>query len=255
MKSPILASDIPLKLTAYSFQDPGSTKVRLLVAAEVDRAVNPDGAMALGAVAVDAKGTVVASQFAAELTGPIRAGTSTQSFFGALLVEPGPYTVKIAVVDDGGRRGSVQREVRAYVTRLGPFRVTDLLIGQRNVTGDEIAATDQPVAAVAPTVAADFAGTTLHAYLELSSESPEALASLTVTVEVAGTATSLPMESAVAVLQQPDADPGSRAAAAALSLGLLPAGNYVARAIVAAGGRKVGQVTRPFRIVKPELPR
>jgi len=34
-------------------------------------------------------------------------------------------------------------------------------------------------------------------------------------------------------------------------ISLLPKGSYVARAVVSLDGRKVGQMTRPFRVVKP----
>jgi len=37
---------------------------------------------------------------------------------------------------------------------------------------------------------------------------------------------------------------------AAIAIGLLPPGEYVARAVIATGGRKVGQVLRPFRVAR-----
>jgi hypothetical protein len=42
-----------------------------------------------------------------------------------------------------------------------------------------------------------------------------------------------------------------RAVSASVPIALLSKGSYVARAVVSVDGRAVGQMTRPFRIVKP----
>jgi hypothetical protein len=53
------------------------------------------------------------------------------------------------------------------------------------------------------------------------------------------------------LLQPPGADAGVRAVAAAVPIAQLPAGSYVAHAIVTVDGRDVGEMTRPFRIERP----
>ena len=59
------------------------------------------------------------------------------------------------------------------------------------------------------------------------------------------------VESAPAVLQTAGSDPRVRAAAASGTIGRQPAGSYVAHAIVTVDGRDVGEMTRPFKIVRP----
>ena len=59
------------------------------------------------------------------------------------------------------------------------------------------------------------------------------------------------LASAPATLQQPDQNAQNRAVAAAVSLDRLLPGTYVARAVISVGGRKVGVMTRGFRVVKP----
>ena len=48
LRDPLPATDIPIKLTTYALRDRQQDKMRLLIAAEVDRAVNPSGEMSLG---------------------------------------------------------------------------------------------------------------------------------------------------------------------------------------------------------------
>jgi len=41
LRAPLLASDIPLKLTTYTFQDPDSAKLKIILVADIDRSLNP----------------------------------------------------------------------------------------------------------------------------------------------------------------------------------------------------------------------
>jgi hypothetical protein len=162
-----------------------------------------------------------------------------------LLVDPGQYTLKAAVVDSDGRRGSLERPVRAFMTRMSRFRATELLIGD-DTKGES--------AAVIPTITGEVAGDQLHVYLELFSDAPAGFDGASVSIEVSPAGAATVVETAPASLQPVDAagknDDRCRAAAGAVPLSLLPAGSYVARAVVSVDGRKVGQMTRPFRLVK-----
>ena len=42
LRDPLPAAEIPITLTAYSFRDPHHEKLRLLIAADIDRSVNPE---------------------------------------------------------------------------------------------------------------------------------------------------------------------------------------------------------------------
>ena len=62
LRDPLPAAEIPIKLAAYSFRDPNHEKLRLLIAAEIDRSINPEGQMSAGYVVVDFDGKHVGSQ-------------------------------------------------------------------------------------------------------------------------------------------------------------------------------------------------
>ena len=60
LRTPLLAPDIPLRLTTYTFQDPESSKLKILLAAEIDRSTNADQKIALGYTLTDETGQIVA---------------------------------------------------------------------------------------------------------------------------------------------------------------------------------------------------
>ena len=240
LTTPILAADIPLKLTTYTFQDPGSPRLKILLAVEIDRTLNPQENVSLGYVLLNDMGQAGASRLQKTVAAPIDALRRSQQWAGAVVASPGNYTVKVAVVDESGRRGSVERTITARLNGFGQLHATDLLLAD-NTTQN---AGDAP-----PPVAADLSGDELHAYLELLSEVPEQLTNASVVVEVAQTENGRAIESAPARIQAAEAAAGRRRMAeAGLPIGLLPPGEYVARAVISVSGKKVGQVVRPFRV-------
>lgn len=240
LSTPILAADIPLKLTTYTFQDPASSRLKILLAVEIDRSLNAQENVSLGYVMLDNLGRAGASRLQRTVAAPVDSLRRVQQWVGAAVAPAGTYTVKVAVVDDSGRRGSVERTINARLNAFGQLRATDLLVAD-NTTQN---AGDAP-----PPVAADLTGDELHAYFELLSEAPEQLTNATVRIEVAQSETGRAIESAPARLQAAERAEGRRRTAeAGVPIGLLPPGEYVARAVISVGGRKVGQVIRPFRV-------
>ncbi|HET7699143.1 MAG TPA: VWA domain-containing protein [Vicinamibacterales bacterium] len=240
LRAPLLAGDIPMKATTYTFRDTESSRLKVILVTDIDRSLNADGALALGYMMFDDKGKLVTSQLEPALQNPIDPRSKIQKYIGAAIAPPGTYTLKIAVVDANGKRGSVERTLVARINAFGQLHATDLLIADNTVRGTD---------GLPPAVAADFTGDELHAYLELFSEVPEQLRSATVVMEVAPNEGSRALDSTAARLQQtPEAN--RRAAEAGVPIGLLPPGEYVARAVVSVGGRRVGQVVRPFRIAR-----
>ena len=107
LRDPLPAADIPIKLAVYSFRDPNHEKLRLLVAAEIDRSVNPNSPLSAGYVVVDFNGKHVASQMDTPVPATSRREGQTQRYFSTVLADAGQYTIKLAAVDDS-RRGSVE---------------------------------------------------------------------------------------------------------------------------------------------------
>ena len=241
LRSPAFATRLPFKLTTYAFQDPASSKIRLLVGLEMDRA-EAQGRLALGMVARQPDGTTAATFFQPSIDTPAGLNTDKLAYYTTLLIDPGVYTVKAALVDEAGHRGSLERPVRAYMTRMGRFRATQLMIGGDDQHG---ALPD----AIAPTVSGNVRGQ-LHAYMELFADRAPGFEDTSVMLEVLPAGGSAIVDSAPAVLQPAGSDPRVRAAAASLRLRLIPEGRYLKRAVVTMDGRPVGTMTRPFRIVR-----
>ena len=242
LRAPLLAPDIPVKLTTYTFQDPDSARLKIILVAEMDRSLNPDGPLALGYLMFDDKGKLVSSQLEKAVDSAVDPQRKTQRYVGAAIAPPGVYTLKLAVADDTGKRGSVERTFAAKINGFGQLHVTDLLIADNSARGAE---------GLPPAVAADFSGDEIHGYVELFSDVPEQLKNATVMMEVARDEESRALDSVPARFQtvQAGAD-RRRVAEAGVPIALLPQGEYFVRAIISVGGRKVGQVIRPFRVTR-----
>ena len=247
MRAPLLSSEIPLKLSTYTLRDPDEDRLMVLFATEIDRSMNAGEKISLAYVLIDAKGAVIGSRFLKNISSAVQSGTRSQSFVASLPAGPsGMYTVKLSVVDESGRRGSVEHRFRAQLTSAGQVRVTDLLIGER--TG---ARTERLSPAVTGEVSADL----LHGYVELYADAQDVLKNTTVTIEVASDPLSTALDSAQAYLQPASGNPNRRTAEAVVPIALLPPGDYVARALIRVGGQTTGQVNRPFRVSKTRAAR
>src|SRR5262249_28155035 len=128
LQAPLLASDIPLRLTTYTFKDPDSTKLKIVLAADIDRSLNPGAPLALGYAMFDDKGKLVSSRVERAIDAPVDARRKLQTYMGAAVAAPGTYTIKLAVADQGGKRGSVERTITARINGFGQLHSSDLLI-------------------------------------------------------------------------------------------------------------------------------
>jgi VWFA-related protein len=240
LKAPLVASDIGLTLSAYTMRDPESGKFRVLVAAEIDRSQNPSDTLSLATMLVDARGRLVDSVMEPTVKSPVRAGTRTQQYVGALAAnEPGVHTIKLAVLDSRGKRGSVEHTFRVQLVSAGQVRATDLLIAENTGTSN---------AGVLPAVTGNFSTHTLHGYIELYSDAPTILNDAAVVFEIAEGETTEALDREVGRVDP--SSPNRRTVEGSVSIALLPPGEYVARAVINLNGKKAGQVVRPFRITR-----
>jgi VWFA-related protein len=242
MRATLPASDIRLKATTYTLREPDGA-LRILVGSEIERARNTAGRIALAYALYDAQGQLVGSLVEPDVSTRVNPRTGAHQHFGSIPAGgPGSYTLKVAVVDDLRRRGSVEHRFRAQLVEAGPLRGADLLLAE--------AGTSAPGEAE-PVVSADYTSDVVHALIELYADAPEALERATVAFEVAEHEDGRAINSVpgVAALHAA-ASPTARSLQAAIPIGLLPPGEYVARAVIAADGREVGRVARPFRVAR-----
>ena len=236
--SPLAASDLPLRVATYQYREADGSRVRVLVATDVER--DPaDPEVTFGYLLVGEDGAIVSSGGAAA-----RPGTADLPWgpwveqFDSLVVEPGRYTLKLAAVEEGGRHGSLVHELDVTGGAELPVALSDLLLG--TVPDD--------AAAVRPSVEPRLTDGRLMTYLELYGDDPAGLDDVEVRIDVAGRPAG-----AALVSQAGEPAPMAAAAAAAVStvmrVDVLPPGQYVARAVVTRGGEEIGRQWRSFQIV------
>lgn len=239
LRDPMPATDIPLALGTYSFLDRDG-KQQLLIAAEIDRRINPGSELAVGYIVVDFDGQLVTSRM--DTLPPHAGAPGPGRYFSTARVDPDRYTVKLVVVDDAGRRGSVERVADTRPRKAGPFRTTGLVLADGRNGGN---------AAIAPAISGRIASGTLHAYVELMADTREALDEASVTVEIARTEEGDALRRVPAPLEPVPGFTLGRMANVNVDVSWLPPGDYVARAEIALGLDRVGQIRRRFRIGAP----
>jgi VWFA-related protein len=240
IRQPIFATELPLKVTAYSLRTPQQPDVRLVITAELGRAAIAPEQVAMGYVLLDERGRIVADSFQQYNARPLKddepapLGVST-----TVQVPEGHYRLRLAALDAGGRSGSVEHRLQAAIASTGDLEIADLMLTPAQ------AETTSSVQLVADaSIASDLFG----AYLELYPRDNAAAKAARVRLEIAETESG-PAISATDAQIVDTKDPGRMAAQALLPIGLLPPGEYVARAVVSTGGRPAVQ-SRPFRLVQ-----
>lgn len=239
LKAPFGVSELPLRVTTFAVQDGTSTKVRLLLAADVDQAGSRAGDFNIGWVLLDADGRVAASAAERRTLQPSSAGSGALEFRAEALVDPGIYSLRLGVVDQAGRRGALVREVNAWKLAGEDFAVADLVVGAPPRTGQVLLASVEPQL-----------DTTVAALVELYATNAATFASTEVTFEVAENADAPALLTARADIVDGDR-PTSRAAQAVMAAQALPPGHYVVRARINRGGTPAGLLTRPFVLTAP----
>lgn len=234
LRSALLKSDFGLKLTSYSLRD-STDKIKLMIGAEIDRTFEPTAPLSLAYYVSDDKGGLVSADVVKQLQPEPGHDGQPQLYMAAVSVDPGTYSIKLAVADPDGRVASVERSAGAKLTSVGQLRVGDLLIAEPNGTGG-----------VRPSVDGVVGPDAMVGYVELYSEAEPQLQQTTMTLEIAQS------ESGQAIASAPmpfaDTKPGKRVAEAAVPVGLLAEGQYFARAVVSQNGRPIGTVTHPFTV-------
>jgi VWFA-related protein len=236
LTSPFAVSGLPVRVTTFAQQDPGSEKVRVMIAAQVGQAGAQEGQYAVGYIVINDENRVVAS-FGEQTTLSPGSGSAGEPlrFASGVLLDPGIYSLRFGVVDSEGRRGSVVRDVSAWKMAGEPFALGDLIVGNVPAPGQGV-----PVQ-VEPYVASED----VAAYLELYSNVPETWNGAKVTFEIADDQDSPALVASEAAMA-PGRQPTWRTASGLVAARALPPGRYVARAQITRDGKAVGVLARPF---------
>ena len=243
LRSPLVSPDIPLRATTYVMQEPGTPKLKVIVAAAINSGRHQaDGDLSLAYMLVDTRGRLAASR----LEKPLKKSTLAplpdgwQAYTAATLVDPGSYTLKLAVLTPDGTSGSLEHTFKAALGTAGQVKFGDLMIAEPRRSRES---TSRPAAT--PGLASD----SIVGYVELYSEAPDQLAKTKVRFEVASDENGRALESTDGRIED-DPKGTRRVAEGRVPVALLPPGDYVARAVVLADGRPIGRVVRPFTVLR-----
>jgi VWFA-related protein len=240
MRSALPAADFDLKLTTFSYRDDASGRIKVIIGAEIDRSFNPAGPLAVAYHVRGDAGTPPVAHVEKSLTPSAGQEGRPQQFMAAVVLEPGPYTIKMVVVDDRGHRASVSRTFEAKLTSAGQIRMGELMLVRPGGGTSPRPVIDTRVDSGA-----------IAAYTEIYSQAEPQLASASLTLEIAATEEGRAIDSVPMTIA---AGSGKRVAQATLPVHMLSPGAYVARAILTSEGRTVGRVTRPLTIVAASDP-
>ncbi len=227
LRAPRLSTELPIRVATYTYFEPDTPKLRVVVSAEADAASGPASQVLLGFVLIDDRGVIAASA--------VQEAAGGRYAFSAL-VPPGEYTLKVAAIDPLGRHGSVQRPFGAQVAVSEGLRVSDLMLAE---------VPPRPDAPMQPLIDRVADGRLL-AYLELYADESRPLRDARITIDVARA------DAARALLTVP-ADVSRRDARWSIARAVvpvqdLPPGRYIVRADIAIAGRPLKRVARPFTI-------
>jgi VWFA-related protein len=243
--SPFGVSGVPVRVTTFAQQDPASSKVQVMVAAQIGTPGAAAQEYTVGYVLVDDQNRVAASYADKRSLAPLTGSPNEPlSFLGAVAVDPGVYTLRFGVVDAEGRRGSVIRDVSAWKMTGEAFASGDLVIGNAPQPGEPLRA------AVEPFITAD----NLALIVELYSTTETTWNEANVTFEIAEDENS-PALTAFDARLGPGRLPAWRIASGVVGAAAIPPGRYVARANIRRAGKPIGLLVRPFVLERAEGPR
>jgi VWFA-related protein len=242
LRSPLPANDLPLRLSTWTYKEPGTAKTRLLMAVEVERLADQSLNYVTGLALVRNGKAQMPSVETKALT-VAEGDPSLAVWSGALVVDPGRYTLRVALADSEGRVGTVDRQVDAWQIDATSLAVGDLMIGS---------VTASPRPTIAPSVEPRLAGGQMAVLGEVYA--PESLQpGIEGTLDILQDEVGAPLVTVPMVVGK-GPSPEIAAVNVMMPVGSLPPGRYLARATIRQEGKARGHMTRPFRIVPGGAP-
>ena len=245
IRSPLPINDLPLKISTWTYKEPGSGKIRVIVGAEVERLLDQPLDYTVGMAIVNKQGRggspPVESRKLVEKSGD----PGTAIFSGILVVEPGQYRVIVSMADSEGRVGSVSRAVTAFQMNGPGVAMGDLLLG--GYAGGAKAVLE-PV--IEPAVTGAMAAL-MEAYLPSPASSAagtSGLKGLEATLEILSGENSPPLAT-VPMRVGPGPSAEVATVSAQFNTSSLPPGRYLARGTLRQDGKAQGHMIRPFRVI------
>ena len=237
LKSLLPINDLPLKVATWTYKEPGTTKVRVLIAAEVERLSGQPLDYTAGLLMVNKQGRGFAPPVGPKTLTEKAGDPGTAVWSGSLTVDPGEYRLIVSMADSEGRVGSVSRLVTAWQMDGPALAMGDLIVG---------GSTPGERPTLAPAIEPAVTGGQMAALVEMYG-GPAQLAGVEASLEILPGEDAAPLAT-IPMRVVPGSSPEILAGDAQFSTTLLPPGRYLARSTIRQGGKAQGHMTRPFRI-------
>jgi len=234
LRQPRPATALPLRISTYTVRGTDAQRLKVIVSAQLAGAGLAASDVAWGLEVLDGE-RVMADSFSDRP--PPEAPANTDTIVTAIEVPPGKYTMRFAVLDTAGRRGSVEHPLAVGLRDAGGVQLSDLIVGLEHGEAfephTELRATPAPVRLILEMYATDEAQLE-SAAVEFALTAPD------------GTSRAV---TRVAAIQTDNVY--RRVAEANLTLPEVPPGTYTAAATVLVNRRPVGRVTRAIAVGPP----
>ena len=138
LSSPLPDRGLPIRVATYNTADSKDSRVRVIIAAEVGDPASGPVEWQTGILVLDRDDKPAAGNVVRINLSPVTPHAASPGLLQTtVLLEPGEYTLKLAVANADGRTGSVHHTIRAGLTRTaGRQEVSDLLIMPEPIAPD-----------------------------------------------------------------------------------------------------------------------
>jgi VWFA-related protein len=235
--APLPTRGLLMRVASYTATTTGKPQVRVVISAELGEPTTESGEWTVGVVLIDKNDKLIVNNAGPARLAPASSREdSPRLFLTSVLVDPGEYTLRLAAIDSEGHIGSVHHSINARFKSVGGgVNVSDLMVLPQPPSPD---ATPRP----RPSGVVD--SETLIALIEMTATDVALLGKVKVAVQIADSESGSTLVNAEA--RQASRGQGQRSFAATLKLGVLPPGEYFARAIVTVPGHPETRFVRPF---------
>ena len=234
LESPLPATGIGLRVTSYLSANPDDeSRIKVVLAGEATRVDPGEAEFQLLVRNLEGKRLFMGEKPLGQPTG------DGLSFSANVVLPPGSYIIRIAVIDGTGRVGAVDHRADVRPVSLGAVSATGPLLVRVPTARDS-----QPRIAL-DTVRQDER---LALQVDLAGESGK-LGDMEVVFEIAASNDGPSLVQSVAHVSQ-GADRASAAAQAVADMRVLPPGQYIARAKVRSANQPIGEVRRAFNVTE-----
>ena len=239
LRASLPVNDLPMRMTTWTYKEPGSARARLLVAAEIERNADQSLDYTTGFAFVDRNNRALEPTVEDRKLRTSEADPGLAVYAGSIVLDPGTYLLRFAVADSEKRIGSIERKVTVYDMSSANLTVGDLIVAQGST---------DPKQPLSPAVEPQVSNGRLSAIMEVYAANPAAREGVQATLDVLADEKSRPL------LSQPMQVSGGGSPEVGVLSGVfntatLPPGRYLARATVTQGGKAHGHLLRPFRVV------